>query len=306
MPVRMLREGILDSEAVNSLSAEAEVFYRRLMSVVDDYGRFDARPAVLRSRLYPIKIDAVFEVDVAKWLADCCRAGLVRTYEVDGKPYLEFLRLGSPRAKVSKFPAPHEQACQSERKQTQTTENGQILQMNADENGCAQTHASAPYSYSYSGSGSYSGSRPTSGSAAEAGPEVSRSTDSKFDPLKQSQQNRRDFENAWSMAGLRKFGRLTATLQARLDSLLLDNLWASTWRDALIRAGQIPFLASGSGRQQGPLDPSEFLRDDDFAAAILRGKYDPRQTADADGKPRMSEAERLIQEAIANRRKEAP
>ena len=80
MPVRMLREGILDSEAVNSLSAEAEVFYRRLMSVVDDYGRFDARPAVLRSRLYPIKIDAVFEVDVAKWLADCCRAGLVRTY----------------------------------------------------------------------------------------------------------------------------------------------------------------------------------------------------------------------------------
>ncbi len=48
MPNRILREGILTSERVNLLSWEAEVFYRRLMSVVDDYGRFHAHPALLR------------------------------------------------------------------------------------------------------------------------------------------------------------------------------------------------------------------------------------------------------------------
>jgi hypothetical protein len=48
MPSRLLREGILDSEAVNALSFAAEVFYRRLMSVVDDFGR--PRAAVRRGR----------------------------------------------------------------------------------------------------------------------------------------------------------------------------------------------------------------------------------------------------------------
>jgi hypothetical protein len=42
MPVRILREGILTSERVDTLSPAAEVFYRRLMSVVDDFGRFSA------------------------------------------------------------------------------------------------------------------------------------------------------------------------------------------------------------------------------------------------------------------------
>ena len=36
MPNRILREGILTSERVNALSWEAEVFYRRLMSAVDE------------------------------------------------------------------------------------------------------------------------------------------------------------------------------------------------------------------------------------------------------------------------------
>ena len=44
MPNRILRDGILMSPRVNVLSSEAELFYRRLMSVVDDYGRFSAHP----------------------------------------------------------------------------------------------------------------------------------------------------------------------------------------------------------------------------------------------------------------------
>ena len=58
MPNRIIRESILTSRAVNSLSEPAEIFYRRLMSIVDDYGRYEADPDILRARLYPLQIDS--------------------------------------------------------------------------------------------------------------------------------------------------------------------------------------------------------------------------------------------------------
>jgi hypothetical protein len=106
MPSRVLREGILDSPAVDALSLGAEVFYRRLMSVVDDFGRIDARPVLLRSKLYPVRPDRVTEADVVGWLDECEAAGLVARYSVAGRPYLLFHKLGEPRAKSSKYPAP--------------------------------------------------------------------------------------------------------------------------------------------------------------------------------------------------------
>ena len=87
MPNRILREGILSSERVNLLSWEAEVFYRRLMSVVDDFGRFTAHPSLLRAALYPLKLDTVRDANVERLLAECERASLVRVYEVaDASP----------------------------------------------------------------------------------------------------------------------------------------------------------------------------------------------------------------------------
>lgn len=127
MPVRLLREGILDSTAVNALSFPAEVFYRRLMSVVDDFGRFDGRLAVLRCRLYSLKVETVREADIAGWVAECAAVGLVSLYAVDAdgrarwvsaagggaaslpndqKPYLLLHKLGPARAKASKCPPP--------------------------------------------------------------------------------------------------------------------------------------------------------------------------------------------------------
>lgn len=120
MPCRLLREGILDSEAVNALDFPAEVFYRRLMSAVDDYGRFDARPGVLRSRLYPLKVDTVREADISRWIAACVKAGLIALYAIDGRKYLLMHKLGSPRAAKSKYPEP-----------------SAGTHLKADENGCA-------------------------------------------------------------------------------------------------------------------------------------------------------------------------
>lgn len=108
MPNRILREGIISSEAVCGLSWAAEVFYRRLFSVVDDYGRFHATPALLRAACYPLQLDRVSDADIVSWLTDCCSSGLIISYEVDGKKYLEVLKFQQHvRAKRSKFPSMH-------------------------------------------------------------------------------------------------------------------------------------------------------------------------------------------------------
>lgn len=106
MPNRMLRDGILSSEAVNSLNWAEEVFYRRLMSVVDDFGRYYASPKLLRAACYPLHIDKVSDSDIGKWLTACVTAALVRVYPAsDGKSYLELLNFRQQvRAKNSKFP----------------------------------------------------------------------------------------------------------------------------------------------------------------------------------------------------------
>jgi activator of HSP90 ATPase len=107
MPNRILREGIIDSERVNKLSWAAEVFYRRLMSVVDDYGRYDGRAEILRVRLYPLKIDVVSQKDIISWLKECIDAQLVRMYTVEGKTYIEILNFNQTiRIKKPKYPAP--------------------------------------------------------------------------------------------------------------------------------------------------------------------------------------------------------
>lgn len=107
MPTRLLREGILTSEPVNSLSTESEVFYRRLQSVVDDFGRYTAHPALLRAALYPLQLDRVREASMERHLADCEKARLVRLYVHEGKRYLELLKFRQVvRAKESKWPEP--------------------------------------------------------------------------------------------------------------------------------------------------------------------------------------------------------
>lgn len=107
MPNRIIREGILESEAVNSLGWGAEVFYRRLLNRVDDYGRCFANEALLRASLYPLKLDRVSNRDMQGWLQEVEAAGLIKVYEVEGKRYVEVQKFNQQvRAKQSKYPAP--------------------------------------------------------------------------------------------------------------------------------------------------------------------------------------------------------
>lgn len=107
MPNRIIRDGILRSEKVNALEPLTELFYRRLMSVVDDYGRTEAHPTLLRSSCYPLLIDKVDEASVKKHIKSCQEVGLVQLYTVEGKHFIQLINFNQQvRAKVSKYPDP--------------------------------------------------------------------------------------------------------------------------------------------------------------------------------------------------------
>ncbi len=106
VPNRIIREGWLESEAINQLDAPSERFFLRLCLRADDYGRYHANPVLLRSNLFPLRED-VRSTDIPRWLAACEKAGLVRCYEVTGTRYLEIPKFNQRmRAAVSKFPHP--------------------------------------------------------------------------------------------------------------------------------------------------------------------------------------------------------
>jgi len=125
MPSRILREGILTSDRVNNLTPAGEVFYRRLMSVVDDYGRFDGRPGLIRVSCFPLRVDAVREADISRWITECVMAGLIVLYAVDGKNYMQMHDFNQQQRSKSKYPPPSDgqliDVCEADAKQTSSS-----------------------------------------------------------------------------------------------------------------------------------------------------------------------------------------
>ena len=112
MPNRILKESICTSENVDRLSAFQETFFYRLIVNCDDFGRMDARPKILASRLFPLKEIRSNQIEDA--LRALTSAELVILYEVDGKPFLQMKtwdRHQQVRAKKSKYPSPEEGIC---------------------------------------------------------------------------------------------------------------------------------------------------------------------------------------------------
>ena len=112
MPNRILKESICASENIDSLSAFQETFFYRLIVNCDDYGRMDARPKILASRLFPLKDLRSNQIEDA--LRALTSAELVILYEVDGKPFLQMKtwdRHQQVRAKKSKYPSPDDGIC---------------------------------------------------------------------------------------------------------------------------------------------------------------------------------------------------
>lgn len=107
MPNRILKESICYSENIEQLSAFQENFFYRLIVNCDDYGRMDARPKVLASKLFPLRDVRLNQITDA--LRALTSAELVVLYQKDGHPFLQMKtwdRHQQIRARKSKYPAP--------------------------------------------------------------------------------------------------------------------------------------------------------------------------------------------------------
>jgi hypothetical protein len=111
MPNRYIRESAIESEAINSLSWEAEVFLRRLFNRVDDFGRHSASTQLLRATLFPLQLDRVSEKKTEAILSELEAVGLLATYQVDGKKHLQLAKWEQGRAKTSRHPSPSSEVC---------------------------------------------------------------------------------------------------------------------------------------------------------------------------------------------------
>ena len=110
MPNRIIKESIAKSEKVNGLTDFQFRLWVHLITYVDDYGRGDARPAIIKGSCFPFR-DRMTNRDIEKGLADLADAGCVSLYSVDGKPYLHFPNWEQHqrvRSKISKCPAPED------------------------------------------------------------------------------------------------------------------------------------------------------------------------------------------------------
>lgn len=110
MPNRIIKDSITKSEKLSELTDFQFRLWVHLITYVDDYGRGDARPAIIRGACFPLR-DRMTNKDIEKGLADLAGAGCVGLYKVDGKPYLYFPNWEKHqrvRQKVSKCPAPED------------------------------------------------------------------------------------------------------------------------------------------------------------------------------------------------------
>lgn len=110
MPNRIIKDSIHESEDVNKMTDFQFRLWVNLIAYVDDYGRGDARPAIIKGKCFPLR-DRLTNADINAALKALAGIGCIDLYEVDGKPYLYFPTWESHqriRQKVSKYPAPPE------------------------------------------------------------------------------------------------------------------------------------------------------------------------------------------------------
>lgn len=106
MPNRMLRDWT-KSISMDNLSLGAERFFTRLIMKADDYGSFYADPKILRSELFPLKIDEITNGEIESWLEECLEQSLIIIYTAEGKNLLRIVNFGQRlQNKRNKFPDP--------------------------------------------------------------------------------------------------------------------------------------------------------------------------------------------------------
>ena len=139
MPNRIIKESICTSEKINSLSDFHFRLWACLITYVDDFGRGDARSAIIKGRCFPLR-ERVTVKDIDAGLHVLADTGCIILYTVDGESYLCFPNWDkhqTVRNQKSKYPAPPEdennlQAIESNCKQLEA--NVPVIQSNPNPN----------------------------------------------------------------------------------------------------------------------------------------------------------------------------
>ncbi len=116
MPNRLIKETICTSDKISALTDFNFRLWTCLIVYVDDFGRGDARAAIIKGRCFPLR-DKVTPKDIDTGLQALADSGCIRLYKVDGQPFLCFPNWASHqsiRNQKSKYPSPDEADCDSE------------------------------------------------------------------------------------------------------------------------------------------------------------------------------------------------
>lgn len=105
MPQRFLRPGITTSDLWNACSFPAQSLFVRLLTLVDDYGRFDGRASVIHGYCFSLRPEMKTE-KVRALIDELCQNGLVQLYMVDDKEFIRILKWSERARGASKYPAP--------------------------------------------------------------------------------------------------------------------------------------------------------------------------------------------------------
>lgn len=110
MPNRIIKESLCSSEKISSLSDFEFRLWVCLITQADDFGRGDARPAIIKGRAFPLR-ERVTAKDIDAAIHGLAAKGCVSLYAVGGKPYFWFPTWSEHqriRECKAKFPGPEE------------------------------------------------------------------------------------------------------------------------------------------------------------------------------------------------------
>ena len=106
----MISKSISTSTKLAEVGTFARLLFTWIIPHCDDYGRMDGMPKIVRGVVVPLCDETVD--DVAQALEDIERVGLIKTYEVNGRRYIQVLKwdehqtFRSDRPRVSLYPNP--------------------------------------------------------------------------------------------------------------------------------------------------------------------------------------------------------
>jgi hypothetical protein len=109
MPQRFLKPGLTHSKRFNQVSWFSQALFVRLITLVDDFGRFESDPVLLTSLAFPRGGPASEPVDpvtVQLALRQLVDVDLILLYRVADTSYLQLNRWVERHRSASRFPAP--------------------------------------------------------------------------------------------------------------------------------------------------------------------------------------------------------